>query len=128
MSKYILIVEDDTFSSAILKKILSFEGFEVRVAENGQVALEILLQNPDLLVCFLDLNMPVMDGYTFLEKVREDVILENVRVYITSCNSPDEFMKQVSGRIINMEMIKGYCTKPYYPNDILSLLRKEIAL
>jgi signal transduction histidine kinase/DNA-binding response OmpR family regulator len=65
----VLIVEDDADTRAILKTALEKDGWTVEEAENGRVALEMArLALPGLVL--LDLMMPEMDGFTFLEEFR----------------------------------------------------------
>lgn len=62
----ILVVEDDLALSDAYRTILGTAGYAVRVALNGQEALEsVKAQEPDII--FLDLRMPVMDGIEFLK-------------------------------------------------------------
>ena len=72
--KDILIVEDDVDIRESFSSILKDEGYHVIEAENGEVALNFLLDekevNPGLII--LDLRMPVMDGRTFLETLQRD--------------------------------------------------------
>jgi len=69
--KTILIVEDESSISNLLKNKLERKGYEVFQAPNGEVGLLIALEKkPDLIL--LDLNMPVMDGMTMLNKLREN--------------------------------------------------------
>ena len=71
LHKKILIVEDEAPLRNAISDILSFEGFTVFQAKNGQEGLDAaLLEHPDLIL--LDLMMPVMDGLTMLEKLRQD--------------------------------------------------------
>lgn len=71
LNKKILIVEDEAPLRTAISDILTFEGFTVFQAKNGQEGLDISLkEHPDLTL--LDLMMPVMDGLTMLEKLRED--------------------------------------------------------
>jgi CheY-like chemotaxis protein len=71
MNKKILIVEDEAALRNAVSDILSFEGFTVLQAKNGQEGLDVALkEHPDLIL--LDLIMPVMDGLTMLEKLRTD--------------------------------------------------------
>ncbi|MBE0592955.1 MAG: response regulator, partial [Gemmatimonadales bacterium] len=66
----VLVVEDDPASRAILRRTLEQEGWQVTEAENGRIALEQLdRQVPDLVL--LDLMMPEMDGFEFLEAQRK---------------------------------------------------------
>ena len=65
-SKRLLLVEDDPDIGGLLQDFLTDEGYEVRLAKNGQEALNALLGNetrPALIL--LDLMMPVMDGREF---------------------------------------------------------------
>lgn len=90
-SKKILIVEDEAPLRNAVSDILSFEGFAVFQAKNGQEGLDIALaEHPDLIL--LDLMMPVMDGLTMLEKLREDKDWgKNASVILlTNINDPDK--------------------------------------
>ena len=65
--RQILIVEDNELNRAMLSEILS-DSYKILEAENGQEALDILEQNKDdIQLILLDVMMPVMDGYTFLD-------------------------------------------------------------
>ena len=84
MQKQILIVEDNELNRAILCEILS-EDYQVLEAENGQKALDILQQHKDsVALILLDVMMPVMDGYTFLDRVKEDEELSLIPVIVTT--------------------------------------------
>ena len=66
----ILIVEDDARTRASMRTMLEKEGCRVTDAENGEIALASMEQDRPNLI-FLDLIMPVMDGFEFAEKVRQ---------------------------------------------------------
>ncbi len=71
MEKHILIIEDEIDLREAMAEALQEEGYQVTMAENGQVGLEIALRDhPDLIL--LDLMMPIMDGQTMFGKLRED--------------------------------------------------------
>ena len=66
----VLVVEDDPATRALLRRTLEQEGWDVSEAENGRVALGRFEQQvPDLVL--LDLMMPEMDGFEFLESMRQ---------------------------------------------------------
>ena len=66
----VLIVDDDAASRKLMCKTLQREGFEVLEAENGEQALAVFdEQHPDIVL--LDVEMPVMNGFTACEKLRE---------------------------------------------------------
>ena len=74
--KKILVVEDNALNRAMLVEILA-DRYTTLEAENGQVALDILRADPDsIALILLDVVMPVMDGYTFLEFFMDDDVDE----------------------------------------------------
>jgi two-component system alkaline phosphatase synthesis response regulator PhoP len=83
MSGKILIIEDDRFLSLVLKGRLEKEGFEIYQAFDGNEALEILKKNiPDMIL--LDLIMPNMSGFEFLESLRSDPQYASIPVVVVS--------------------------------------------
>ena len=70
LGRKVLIVEDDQATQELLQKRLTQEGWQVVAASNGREALERLTQGPPDLV-LLDLMMPEMDGFEFLEAFRK---------------------------------------------------------
>ena len=62
----VLIVEDNELNRDMLSRRLERRGYAVTIAVDGQEGLEMLNQEPDLII--LDLEMPVMNGFEFLEK------------------------------------------------------------
>ena len=67
----ILIVEDDLSSKLYLNKILEKTEVTILNAGDGQEAIDILLANPDTDIVLMDIQLPVMDGYTTAKKIRE---------------------------------------------------------
>lgn len=80
----ILVVDDDRNIRETLGDVLKFAGYRVELAENGERALEILRRGPLPAVVLLDLMMPVMSGWEFLEFVETDETLRNLRVVVVS--------------------------------------------
>jgi len=69
--KKILIVEDDMSSKIYLNKILEKTGALLLNAGDGREAIEIASSQPDIDVILMDIQLPVMDGYTSAKKIRE---------------------------------------------------------
>ena len=91
IDKKILIVEDETPLRNAVSDILTFEGFEVFQAKNGQEGLDTALrEHPDLIL--LDLMMPIMDGLTMLEKLRQDPVYgkKAAVILLTNINDPEK--------------------------------------
>lgn len=86
MKRHILIVEDDPAICEAYKLVLEEEGYVVLTAENGKDAVTKLKQCealPDLIL--LDLMMPVMNGWEFLEVRRADPTLAGIPVLALTC-------------------------------------------
>ena len=69
--KKILIVEDDLSSRLYLNKILEKTEVITFNAGDGQEAIDVAMENPDLDVILMDIQLPVMDGYTTARKIKE---------------------------------------------------------
>jgi len=69
--KKILIVEDDLSSRLYLNKILEKAGVIILNAGDGQEAVSVASNNPDIDIILMDIQLPLMDGYTALTKIRE---------------------------------------------------------
>lgn len=121
--KQILIVEDNVLNRAMLSEILSDE-YQVLEAENGQVALDTLKQHRDnIALILLDVMMPVMDGYTFLDRMKEDEELTLIPVIVMtqSDSEADELNALAHGAT-------DFVPKPYRPQVILHRVASIIKL
>jgi CheY-like chemotaxis protein len=80
----IMIVEDDPDTREMLERFLQLEGFEVRTAANGQIALNALQADSALCVILLDLMMPVMNGWQFRQAQAMDPKLSRIPVVVVT--------------------------------------------
>lgn len=69
--KKILIVEDDQSSRLYLNKILEKAGVIILNAADGQEAVNVAVNDPDIDIILMDIQLPVLDGYSALIKIRE---------------------------------------------------------
>lgn len=123
MQKQILVVEDNELNRAILCEILSHD-YRVLEAENGQEALDVLRQHKDsIALILLDVMMPVMDGYTFLDRVREDKELSLIPVIVMTQSDSEE--NEVSALAHGAT---DFVPKPYRPQVILHRVASLIKL
>jgi len=100
----VLVVEDDEATSRLLQRALVKQGWSVSTAANGRVALERLSESlPSLIL--LDLMMPEMDGFEFLEELRERPEASGIPVVvITAKDLSDEDRRRLNGgvtRVVN---------------------------
>ena len=79
MKKRILIVEDNPQNRLLVKDVLEFYGYEIMEAEDGQAGIEMAKKyKPDLIL--MDLQMPVMDGFTAGKIIRGDPDTKNIKM------------------------------------------------
>jgi len=80
----VLVVDDSKAIREIEKKYLEDMGFEVLEASNGEEALKVLENNPDIKLILLDWHMPVMNGYEFLLKLRANPKWSDIKVMMVT--------------------------------------------
>ena len=82
----VLVVDDDSDSRSILEAHMRAAGLDATFAANGEEAFSVLASDPPDVI-LLDLMMPVMDGLTFLNRVREDPLHAEVPVIVLTARS-----------------------------------------
>ena len=121
--KTILIVDDSELQRTALSYFLN-RYYRTVEQTNGQEALEYLrLHSTDVSAILMDLNMPVMDGYTFLKEFQKDEILSMIPVLVlTSDNTPEEEAECLRTGATD------FVAKPFNPDVLLSRIQRAIAL
>ncbi len=104
-NKTILVVEDEQVLITALRKKMESVGFDVLTAMDGDEGMKIALKDhPDLIL--LDMILPVMDGVTFLEKIREDAWGKDVPIIILSNLSRAETISESKKKGVNAYLVK----------------------
>lgn len=119
--KRLLLVDDDPNLILLVKDYLEFRGYEVSSADNGRIALEKLQEDlPDLIIC--DVMMPEMDGYAFVESVREEPRTSWIPVIFLSAKG------QSQDRIKGLNMgADVYMVKPFEPEELIAQVESSLA-
>lgn len=109
----ILVVDDDPKILAILTKAIQENGYQVVTAKNGSEGLGLLKNAiPDLIIS--DVEMPVMDGFTFGQIVKSHDRLADIPfVFLTVRKNPEDI-------IGGMKLADGYYTKPFQTPLLIS--------
>ena len=123
MSKTILVIDD---ADAIRKSVgftLQEENYDVIEAEDGQVALNTLEEDEiDLIVC--DVNMPVMDGITFLRNIKTNDSYSSFKY------TPIIMLTTEAGEDMKAEGVKlgasAWINKPFKPDKLLKAVKMLI--
>jgi len=112
MPKSILVVDDETVVVEIAKRKLEDRGYEVQTAFNGVEALDQLKAKiPDLIL--LDIQMPEMNGYTFImEKSKVPEYVDIPVVVLTAYNEMEPLLRR--------HRIKDYLLKPLKLQDLIA--------
>ncbi|QTD45413.1 response regulator [Ottowia testudinis] len=117
MARTILVVDDSQVDRARLEKLLTNSGYQVSTAENGELAVaSVKRSKPDLIL--MDVNMPVMDGFAATRALRADAATKDVPVVMVSAK--DQKADKAWGQMLGA---KGYITKPYTDDQVLSVVR-----
>ncbi len=116
MNLEVLVVEDYDLLQFLHKEILSMAEItnSPRIFSNGKKALEFLIENkqPEMeYLVFLDLNMPVMNGFEFLENLAVLQYKENVHVIIVS-SSVEEYDDYKAKRVPHFSSVLDFVEKP----------------
>jgi CheY-like chemotaxis protein len=80
----LLLVDDDPDGVEAMRFLLEASGFEVETASNGREALQAMRRGPSPDAVILDLLMPVMNGWEFLDEVRHDDRLASIPVIVVT--------------------------------------------
>jgi CheY-like chemotaxis protein len=109
--KYILVVEDEPAIREAVADSLEFEGYRVDMAADGLQALaKVRATRPDAIV--LDLMMPIMDGWTFLQHLRLDPQCGSTPVLVISA------FRKIEETAPELQ-VQGWLTKPFDLNVLL---------
>ena len=103
--KHILLVDDDAGQRAATRRALLKVGAQVSEAENGQIALTMLRQSSLYDLVLMDVNMPILDGYTTTEKIRADREYPNWNVLIAAYTAEPGNVVRVLARRAGMDEI-----------------------
>lgn len=87
--KKILIVEDELSYVRILNDQLTSKGYQVIEAHDGKTGLDLAIkENPDLIL--LDIKMPIMDGMTMLDRLRQEITGKKIKVIMLTNLEPSD--------------------------------------
>lgn len=119
-NKRLLLIDDDPNLILLVKDYLEFRGYEVITAENGREALQILEQEiPDMIIC--DVMMPEMDGYTFVNNVRQDERISWIPVLFLSAKGQSQ--DRVKGLNTGADV---YMVKPFEPEELVAQVEASL--
>lgn len=126
----LLIIEDNELNRKLLAELLE-DSYEVMTAVNGEEGLKLLGENyRDISAVLLDVSMPICDGFQFLDRIRDDMMLSSVPVIvITGSNRPEDEVRCLELGAVdfirkpyNVRIVKGKI------NSVIKLRESAIVL
>jgi len=117
----VLLVEDNDLNQQVVIELLNSDGIQIDVADNGQIALEMVVKRAYDVV-LMDMQMPVMDGYEATRRIREKPEFSALPIIAMTANA----MTEDRERCINAGM-NDFVTKPIDPDQLFSTLQKWTA-
>ena len=123
MAKTALIVDDSTSMRQMVGFTLRGAGFQVIEGSNGQEAIDKLAAAPggkvDIIIT--DLNMPVMDGLTFIRQARSQAMLRFTPILMLTTESQES--RKAEGKAAGAT---GWIVKPFHPEQLLKVIEKVL--
>jgi serine/threonine protein kinase len=118
----ILVVDDEAKVRRMLNKFLAMNGFEVIMAENGEIGVEKAMnEQPDLIL--MDLMMPLMDGCRAAEIIGSHLPTKHIPILLLTSIVSDEYKSY--SRAIG---IREYLNKPFNLSDLLEKIQFHLSL
>lgn len=124
-SKYrALLVEDNELNQEIAVELLSLTGIQVETADNGARALELFASSPEghFDIIFMDIQMPVMDGYEATRRIRALQRQDAKNVWIVAMTA-NAFVEDI--RLSREAGMNEHCSKPVDPERLTEILRSR---
>jgi putative two-component system response regulator len=118
----ILVVDDTHASLKLIKDILAAEGYQVRPADSGELALASVAALPPELI-LLDILMPGMDGFEVLRRLKARGETCNIPIIILSA------ITEVEQRVEGLRLgAVDFISKPFQPSELLARVRTHMEL
>ncbi|MBI9048981.1 MAG: response regulator [Anaerolineaceae bacterium] len=118
MKKKILVIEDNDQNMYLVRFILEAHGYEVLEAKNGSDGINLAVEHePDLIL--LDIQLPVMDGYTVARELRKRESIDKVPIIaVTSYAMPGDRENVLAAGCV------GHIEKPINPDNFITQIEQ----
>lgn len=120
MKPTILVADDEPSIVLSLQVLLQKAGYEVRIARNGEEAIQSVAESrPDLIL--LDAMMPKRDGFDVCQSLRADPALKDLPILMLTARSRD--VERQKGMALGAT---DYITKPFSTRDLVATVRRYL--
>ncbi|MES2793746.1 MAG: response regulator [Planctomycetota bacterium] len=103
-----LVIDDSRAVRMIIGNILREAGMDVFEAGDGQQGIDQLENNPDIELILVDWNMPVMNGYEFIQAVRAQHIYDGIRIMMVTTEAESEQVTKALAAGANEYLMKPF--------------------
>ena len=121
MSKTVLIADDEPNIVVSLEYLLEQNGYDVKVARNGEEALSSMAQfRPDLIL--LDVMLPLKSGFEVCQQIRQVPEWQHTRIFMLTAKGRESEVSK--GLALGAD---AYITKPFSTKELIAEVRKQLA-
>ena len=121
LKRYILIADDEYINQEILKEILSSQ-YEALIANNGLEVMRTLEESTKpISLILLDLNMPLMDGFSVIKRIKKSDIYKDIPIIVITGDKNSELEALTLGAV-------DFITKPFVNEIIMARVNRSIEL
>ena len=117
----ILSVDDSNMIRKLIRGAVEVLGHEFLEARDGQEGLEMLQKHPDTALVLLDWNMPRLDGFSVLQKIKADPKLQHIPVTMVTTEVDRARVVQAI-----QAGAKNYVMKPFSPEDLATKILESL--
>ncbi len=120
MAKKILVVEDNEKNMILMRDVLEYLGYSVITTQNGKEGLRLAREHRPHLI-LMDIQMPVMDGYTAVKILRSDPGLQDMKIIAVTALAMSGDKEKVLQAGFN-----GYLAKPVETRQLSAMIKKHL--
>lgn len=115
----VLVVDDSAVMVNEVSSFLKNHGIDSVTASNGQDGFDLLMETPDIPLAIVDINMPVMDGLSMIEKIRREAPECATQFIVLTTEFDREYKER--GRALG---VKGWIVKPFNGDMAIGAIKK----
>ncbi|MFX0014023.1 MAG: PleD family two-component system response regulator [Promethearchaeota archaeon] len=120
LSKIILVVDDDPYSLKLMRVILEKKSYTIWGASDGSEALELVSQNPDLVL--MDIRLPYTTGFDICKQIKDNTLTKHIPVILYSSLITDEQFEE--GMKVGVD---AFLTKPFTSEELIQFVNRFLS-
>ena len=117
--KKIILAEDNKINQLVITALLSNTDIDIKIADNGKEVLSYLDESSDVDLILMDLQMPIMNGYEAVKKIKESSKYDDIKIIALTASTLERDIKKIKEAQIN-----EYISKPINVSFFYSILLK----